>query len=65
MFHRTPAFEDGSLCPGDELVTVNGVALRGLSRKQAADIIQGEKVGESRSLYQYLLHNASISYDVG
>lgn len=47
MFHRTPAYEDGSLCPGDELVTVNGVTLRGLSRKQAADIIQGEKVSES------------------
>lgn len=44
VFHRTPAYEDGNLCPGDELVTVNGVSLRGLSRKQAADIIQGEKV---------------------
>ena len=43
MFHRTPAYADGSLCPGDELVAVNGVSLRGHSRKQTADIIQGEK----------------------
>lgn len=49
VFHRTPAYEDGSLCPGDELITVNGVSLRGLSRKQAADIIQGEKVCIGRS----------------
>lgn len=43
VFHRTPAYDDGTLCPGDELITVNGVSLKGLSRKQAADIIQGEK----------------------
>ena len=50
VFHRTPAYEDGSLCPGDELVTVNEVTLRGLSRKQAADIIQGEKVRKNVSV---------------
>ena len=44
MFHRTPAYENGSLCPGDELVSVNGHSLRGFSRKQTADLIQGEKV---------------------
>jgi hypothetical protein len=48
VFHRTPAYEDGTLCPGDELMTVNGVGLKGLSRKQAADIIQGEKVRQAR-----------------
>ncbi len=44
VFHRTPAYDDGSLCPGDELVSVNGVSLKGLSRKQTADVIQAEKV---------------------
>lgn len=44
VFHRTPAYENGSLCPGDELVTVNGTSLRGLSRKQTADMIQSSKV---------------------
>ena len=44
VFHRTPAYEDGSLCPGDELVSVNDTVLRGMSRKQTADIIQAEKV---------------------
>jgi C-terminal processing protease CtpA/Prc len=43
VFHRTPAYEDGSLCPGDELVAVNGASLRGLSRKQTADMIQSSK----------------------
>ncbi|XP_064406147.1 PRKCA-binding protein-like isoform X2 [Halichondria panicea] len=43
VFHRTPAYDDGSLCPGDELVSVNGVSLKGLSRKQTADVIQAEK----------------------
>lgn len=40
VFHRTPAYEDGSLCPGDELVAVNGVSLRGYTRKETADVIQ-------------------------
>ena len=44
VFHRTPAYDDGSLCPGDELVTVNSASLRGLSRKQTADMIQSSKV---------------------
>ena len=44
VFHRTPAFEDGSLCPGDELVSVNNKTLKGFSRKQTADLIQSEKV---------------------
>lgn len=46
VFHRTPAYEDGSLCPGDELVSVNGHSLKGFSRKQTADLIQGEKVSK-------------------
>lgn len=29
-------------------MTVNGVSLKGLSRKQAADIIQGEKVRKAK-----------------
>ena len=49
VFHRTPAYEDGSLCPGDELVSVNDTVLRGMSRKQTADIIQAEKVSPSPS----------------
>ena len=44
MFHRTPAYEDGSLCPGDELVAVNGVSLRGYTRKETADVIQSSHV---------------------
>ena len=63
VFHRTPAYEDGSLCPGDELVSVNGVGLKGLSRKQTADIIQAEKVSifvyspaSSHSSYIYILY---------
>ena len=47
VFHRTPAYEDGSLCPGDELVTVSGVSLRGYSRKQTADLIQSSKVSQT------------------
>jgi PDZ domain-containing secreted protein len=43
VFHRSPAHEDGSLCPGDELMLVNGGSLRGLSRKQTADMIQSAK----------------------
>ena len=46
VFHRTPAYEDGSLCPGDELVTVNGVSLKGYSRKQTADLIQSSTVSQ-------------------
>ena len=31
-------------------MSVNGVSLKGLSRKQAADIIQGEKVRKAREM---------------
>ena len=44
VFHRTPAAEDGSLQPGDELVSVNGTALTKCSRKEAANMIQEIKV---------------------
>ena len=44
VFHRSPAADDGSLAPGDELVNVNGTSLHGLSRRETARIIQ-----ESRS----------------
>ena len=44
VFHRTPAAEDGSLQPGDELVSINGTALIKRSRKEAASMIQEIKV---------------------
>ena len=43
MFHRTPAYDEGSLCPGDELMSVNGTIVKEMSRKQTADLIQGTK----------------------
>ena len=61
VFHRTPAYEDGSLCPGDELVSVNDTVLRGMSRKQTADIIQAEKVSPSPSLSLSLPLSPSLS----
>ena len=45
VFHRTPAADDGSLAPGDELVNVNGTSLHGLSRRETARIIQESRVG--------------------
>lgn len=45
VFHRTPASDDGSLAPGDELVNVNGTSLQGLSRRETARIIQEARVG--------------------
>ena len=45
VFHRTPAADDGSLSPGDELVNVNGTSLQGLSRRETARIIQEARVG--------------------
>lgn len=44
VFHRTPAADDGSLAPGDELVNVNGTSLQGLSRRETARIIQEARV---------------------
>ena len=44
VFHRTPAADDGSLCPGDELVEVNGTNLQGLTRRETAKLIQETKV---------------------
>ena len=59
VFHRTPAYEDGSLCPGDELVAVNGASLRGLSRKQTADMIQSSKVSK-HSYYTLVLKHQQL-----
>jgi C-terminal processing protease CtpA/Prc len=44
VFHRTPAADDGSMCPGDELVEVNGTSLQGLTRRETAKLIQEAKV---------------------
>ena len=44
VFHRTPAYDEGSLAPGDELVTINGTYLKGLTRKETAELIQNVKV---------------------
>ena len=46
VFHRTPASDEGTLFPGDELVEVNGTALHGLSRRETAKLIQEAKVGK-------------------
>uniref|UniRef100_A0A1X7V7Q8 PRKCA-binding protein n=2 Tax=Amphimedon queenslandica TaxID=400682 RepID=A0A1X7V7Q8_AMPQE len=43
LFHRTPAYEDGSLCPGDQLVSINGTSLVEYTRKQTADLIQSSQ----------------------
>ena len=46
--------------PWDELTTVDGVTLRGLSRKQAADIIQSKKVGRTGQRLAQWLKNLFI-----
>lgn len=43
VFHRTPAYVSGSLCPGDELTSVNGTSLKGYTRKETATLIQSVK----------------------
>ena len=40
VFHRTPAAVDGSLQPGDELVSINDVTLKKRTRKEVASTIQ-------------------------
>ena len=44
VFHRTPAAEDGSLQPGDELVSINDTTLTKRNRKEVASMIQETKV---------------------
>jgi len=40
VFHRTPAAVDGSLQPGDELISINDVTLKKRTRKEVAKMIQ-------------------------
>ena len=63
VFHRTPAADDGSLAPGDELVNVNGTSLQGLSRRETARIIQEARVNfaciDVHMLLRSCLHSCS------
>jgi C-terminal processing protease CtpA/Prc len=40
VFENTPAWKEGTLQAGDELVAVNGRSLKGMTKVQAAKFIQ-------------------------
>ena len=54
MFENTPAWKDGILNAGDELIAVNGRSLKGMSKVQAAKFIQRIDVSTSLS-YKLML----------
>lgn len=56
VFHRTPAAEDGSLQPGDELVSINGTTLTKRNRKEVASMIQETKVCWYHNIIQNIMH---------
>ncbi|CAF1169375.1 unnamed protein product [Rotaria sordida] len=43
IFDNTPASKDGSLAAGDEIVTINGISVKGQTRTEAAKLIQASQ----------------------
>lgn len=43
IFDGSPAAEDGTLQPGDEILAINNVPIKGSSKSEAAQAIQGSK----------------------
>lgn len=43
VFDNTPASRDGTLQPGDEVLAINGVSVKGAAKSEAAQAIQGSK----------------------
>ena len=48
MFENTPAWKEGTLNAGDEMIAVNGKPLRGMTKVQAAKYIQRIDVSVNR-----------------
>lgn len=44
IFDATPAFEDGHIQAGDEIVSVNSISVKGKTKVEAARLIQSFKV---------------------
>lgn len=65
VFDNTPTARDGTLEPGDELIAINGVSVKGASRTEAAQAIQESKV--SVTINYNKLHvekSKSTSFDI-
>lgn len=43
VFDNTPTARDGTLQPGDEILAINGVSVKGANKSEAAQAIQGSK----------------------
>lgn len=54
IFDNTPASQDGTLAPGDEITAINGVSAKGSTRTEAAQAIQSSE--ESVTINYNKLH---------